>query len=80
MEELRKCPFCGGEADISQSLVSGYGLSGRNYNYEVFCVECGCRTRFFYDSEFEAIVAWNRRVTQNIGKKECCEQGEEQEV
>ena len=24
----------------------------------------------------EAIAAWNRRVTQNIGKKECCEQGE----
>jgi len=26
----------------------------------------------------EAIAAWNRRATQNIGKKECCEQGEEQ--
>ena len=25
----------------------------------------------------KAIAAWNRR-TQNIGKKECCEQGEEQ--
>ena len=78
MEELRKCPFCGGEADVSESMVSGYGLSGYNYNYEVFCVICGCRTRFFYNSEFEAIAAWNRR-TQNIGKKECCVQGEEQE-
>ena len=26
----------------------------------------------------EAIAAWNRRATQNIGKKECCVQGEEQ--
>ena len=25
-------------------------------------------------------AAWNRRVTQNIGKKECCENNEEQEV
>ena len=24
-------------------------------------------------------AAWNRRVTQNIGKKECCVQEEEQE-
>ncbi len=79
MEELLKCPFCGGEARVSESMVSGYGLSGYNYNYEVFCVICECRTRFFYNSEFEAITAWNRRVTQNIGKKECSVQGEEQE-
>ena len=67
MEELCKCPFCGGEAEII----------GSNTTYWIDCNECRAETGLF-NTEAEAIAAWNRRATQNIGKKECCGQGEEQ--
>ena len=72
MEELLRCPFCGGEAEIEQHTFMGY-----SHTYGVTCLNCRGQTRQFYATEQEAIDAWNRR-TQNIGKKECCEQGEEQ--
>ena len=72
MEELRKCPFCGGEAGItSESAV--YSIM-----YFVMCRKCMGRSGYT-PSPAEAIAAWNRR-TQNIGEKECCERNEEQEV
>ena len=64
MEELRKCPFCGGEAHII--FVGRIG-------HLVQCKICGNMTPW-KDTGAEAITAWNRR-TQNIGKKECCVQG-----
>ena len=67
MEELRKCPFCGGKARAVRS----------SEEYWVRCFDCGAEIAIC-DSKPEAIAAWNRRVTQNIGKKECCVQGEEQ--
>lgn len=54
MEELRKCPFCGGKAVIRHGIISGD-------NIYVECVECGAGTKIFY-VESEAIAAWNRRV------------------
>lgn len=73
MEGLRKCPFCGGEAHVHEhifhKLPSTFGIE---------CDVCGAMTKGFYSYRVEAIAAWNRRATQNIGKKECCEQGEEQ--
>ena len=70
MEELRKCPFCGGEAEMH------YGIFTDDAYVE--CIECKARSHVFFENN-SAIVAWNRRVTQNIGKKECCEHNEEQE-
>ena len=54
MEELRKCPFCGGEAEINDR---GF------FTTETFveCMECLARGEEFY-TEAEAIAAWNRRV------------------
>jgi len=75
MEELRKCPFCGGEAEARCSVA----YAGYVYDGYVECLECGSRTPIYY-TKADAIAAWNRRVTQNIGKKECCEHNEEQEV
>lgn len=49
MIELKPCPFCGGNAYIG---------NGRTW---VRCVECGAETGC-YDTEEEAIEAWNRRV------------------
>lgn len=58
MEELKKCPFCGGKADLVD-----YGLTGMMK--AVQCSECGARTRAF-DPKVKrgenAIDAWNRRA------------------
>jgi Lar family restriction alleviation protein len=67
MEELKRCPFCGGEAIEVRASES----------YWVRCSDCDAEIALC-DSRSDAIAAWNRRATQNIGKKECCEQGEEQ--
>lgn len=53
MEELLRCPFCGGEATI------GDGENGRNY--WVLCDKCHAETDF-YCTKQEAIAAWNRRA------------------
>lgn len=50
--ELKKCPFCGGE-------VFAYH-SGLNFELcEVICKECGCRTERM--TTVKAISAWNTR-------------------
>ena len=72
MEELLKCPFCGGEARVHEHIFHKFPSK-----FGTECNVCGAMTKRFY-SYAEAIAAWNRRVTQNIGKKECCVQGEEQ--
>ena len=75
MEELLRCPFCGEEAHVHEHIF--HKLPG---TFGIECDVCGAMTNGFYSYRVEAIAAWNRRVTQNIGKKECCEQDEEQEV
>ena len=55
MEELLKCPFCGGEAGMaSESAV--YSIM-----YFVMCRKCKGRSGYT-PSVPEAIAAWNRRV------------------
>lgn len=54
MEELKKCPFCGGKAKIYKSFdyVS---------KYRVECTKCEMCSPIYNKSE-EAIEVWNRRV------------------
>ena len=52
--ELKKCPFCGCEA-IAHMDESWY------WEWEVICIKCGC-TLGHFDSEEEAVEAWNKRV------------------
>ena len=59
-EELKPCPFCGGEADMV------YGVPAYDGSY-AFCIECGLRTESYktksgstWDVD-SAITAWNRR-------------------
>ena len=59
MEELKPCPFCGGEAGIV------HGDLGRNGS-RVICKSCGGSTDFFcistrYSSDKKAADAWNAR-------------------
>lgn len=58
MNELKPCPFCGSEATINHKVV-----------LETWIVECSnisCPASYMigydYDTEEEAIEAWNKRV------------------
>ena len=53
MNELKPCPFCGGDAKI----VDVEDLKG----FFALCKHCNASTRIFYSEEV-AIEAWNRRV------------------
>ena len=50
MEQLKKCPFCGGEAILSHA----------NLDWFVRCNRCFCKTRTF-KSQKSAILTWNNR-------------------
>ena len=58
MSKPKPCPFCGREAVIVKSWESGsYVRCSNGY-------KCGARQDWF-DSEKEAIEAWNRRVNDD---------------
>lgn len=57
-EKLKPCPFCGGDADISDS--SGLIGCGMNLEYYVVCEECLAKGEEFGNPK-DAIEAWNRR-------------------
>ena len=56
MAELKPCPFCGGK---------GYVHSSGNYwskeYFKVVCPKNCCMQSKYYETEEEAIDAWNRR-------------------
>lgn len=61
MNELKPCPFCGYEAEIS-----AWRFDGKATSY-VMCRKCAARGEFFfvspkYASDDRAIKAWNRRA------------------
>lgn len=59
MEELKKCPFCGGEA----MLKIHYGFDEKVISAFVYCEECGVAMRRCA-LETTAIGKWNRRVEE----------------
>ena len=73
--ELKPCPFCGGEAQARRNMV-GYWL--------VVCDTPYCSSIGGYNTEAEAIAAWNtraERTCKNINGEnwwafECSECGE----
>ena len=56
MSELKPCPFCGGEAET----LTAESMHGGNL-YGVMCANCAGRSDV-YDTEAEAIAAWNSRA------------------
>ena len=53
-EELKPCPFCGGEAELFGTETNGI--------FYVKCLECDVDSNF--DTPEEAIAAWNRRAME----------------
>ena len=70
MEELKPCPFCGGEATLERSSTIFIGqvysdrykepIASQNHGFSVRCNKCGCQTCWWH-KEKEAIEAWNKR-------------------
>ena len=50
--KLRECPFCGGEAYLSDYSTKPYA----------YCNTCGASMPDRHQTEAEAIEAWNRRA------------------
>ncbi len=58
-EELKHCPFCGGEAEVRPYTQTSIFVQ---------CKECMAATTAF-ESEAQAITAWNKRYTVRIRVK-----------
>lgn len=56
MSELLPCPFCGGEAE----MLTAESMNG-GYLFGIMCNDCRSRGDV-YDTEAEAIAAWNSRA------------------
>jgi Lar family restriction alleviation protein len=53
MENLKPCPFCGGEAEVFKMASDQLKMAA--------CIECMAQSRLFL-TEDEAIKAWNMRT------------------
>lgn len=86
-DELKPCPFCGGEANFYVKLASVEEFN-RGWHFGIFCTECGITTpRTDYKLEVKltgsgelsavvderplAVEVWNRRA-DNDRKRETC--------
>jgi Lar family restriction alleviation protein len=72
LTELKPCPFCGGTA-ISRvekwQEHLPFGKIENHRSYGVICTDCECIAYEIepgFENVFEAIEAWNRRVTEGV--------------
>lgn len=61
IDELKPCPFCGGEPDIKKHTFSVTSHC-MEYTFGVKCYRCKVETWQFFQTEGFAIEAWNRRI------------------
>ena len=52
MSELKRCPFCGGEAELACRDFGGWFVR---------CKKCFCKTSIFFPERF-ATISWNTRT------------------
>lgn len=57
--ELKPCPFCGGEAAFGANSCQGFEY--------VRCVSCKARTWSCYNTKEQAAEAWNTRAEREVG-------------
>lgn len=60
MSELLPCPFCGGEVE----MLTAESMNG-GYLFGIMCNDCRSRGDV-YDTEAEAIAAWNTRAERTM--------------
>ena len=59
MDELKRCPFCGGEATLERKISKS---TGKMYTYHTaICQECHASTGW-QKTKGQARTAWNRRM------------------
>lgn len=63
MAELKPCPFCDGEAQISADPEAMRDTVGRLWAYTVVCSRCCATSGLTYTPE-KAVEAWNRRARE----------------
>lgn len=65
MEELKKCPFCGGEINIIKKECLSNGFISYSLHHNMFdhanCILAGQSLDAVFGTEEQAIKAWNRR-------------------
>lgn len=63
-DELKVCPFCGGDARIHSKVLA----EGFDSGYWAVCDECGKGDTLPHESEEEAEAAWNARAAVTDGQ------------
>lgn len=57
-ENLKPCPFCGGEAKLYAGKINFYPYDHR---FRVWCSKCNAMSNLFRTKD-EALASWNWRV------------------
>ena len=58
-ENLKPCPFCGGQAELQAKNITTTKTS--KTLYQIICTECTCSIVDYVYAD-TAVRAWNRRV------------------
>ena len=59
MAELKKCPFCGGEAEARKEIGG--------IHWRVKCLQCSAEVgRYWFGSKNQAVIAWNHRTVTEV--------------
>ena len=67
-DDLKPCPFCGndGSGPVEDALhITYFEADWRSESWSVQCDKCTA-TMGYFDSEDEAIAAWNSRATPTV--------------
>ena len=62
IDELKPCPFCGGEAQRDSNNAHNGDRMDEWEWFSVYCPNCFCAQTPQYKTPAEAIAAWNRRA------------------
>ena len=72
MSELKKCPFCGGEAIMRERYINGIA---NTKHYQRECRRCKATFANWYRSMKKADEAWNRRAQPDNSRQRALQTG-----
>lgn len=64
-EQLKPCPFCGGDAELQKSLGGPFTEDATRVSFRVACKDLECQggySNFWHTTPEDAMAAWNRRA------------------